>query len=416
MLSTTSSNILMKKCLRFDPDATVWSVKQQVVCSLSESLWDVYNYGLFQPASEGHHARFLEEEQSLRQIPQSLEKGVPYLEFRYKSRVYKQTNLDEKQLAKLHTKANLKKFLDYVQSGAVEKIHKALDKGLDPNYHDPESGETPLTLAVISGLSVDGIRVLLLNGAHHDFRSRDGLTPLHKAVRAHSQATLLACQHGFAQHLEHLLFYGADTTSQNASGNTALHISALYNKESCVRVLLYRGANKEMKNKHGQTPFQESCVRVLLYRGANKEMKNKHGQTPFQVAVMSGHFELGEIIKNHNNADVVIREKERRKTSTETAGKGEVEESEGEVEESGGSGWYFECWYYDWRPSGKGVRAGTLEVFKLFYHGVDGKRNGVGGILKEEYSKSVVEVKRVSDRVMIVKLEVEGMMINVISV
>ncbi|KAF7690584.1 hypothetical protein HF521_012388 [Silurus meridionalis] len=43
------------------------------------------------------------------------------------------------------------------------------------------------------------------------------------------------------------------------------------------------------------------------------------------------------------------------------------------------------------------------------------KRNGVGVILKEEYSKSVVEVKRVSDRVMIVKVEVEGMMINVIS-
>ncbi|KAI5615281.1 hypothetical protein C0J50_10881, partial [Silurus asotus] len=43
------------------------------------------------------------------------------------------------------------------------------------------------------------------------------------------------------------------------------------------------------------------------------------------------------------------------------------------------------------------------------------KRNGVGVILKEEYSKSVVEVKRVSDRLMIVKVEVEGMMINVIS-
>ncbi|KAF7690015.1 hypothetical protein HF521_011819 [Silurus meridionalis] len=53
--------------------------------------------------------------------------------------------------------------------------------------------------------------------------------------------------------------------------------------------------------------------------------------------------------------------------------------------------------------------------FKLFYHGVDGKRNGVGVILKEEYSKGVVEVKRVSDRVMNVKLEVEGMMMNVIS-
>ncbi|KAF7695690.1 hypothetical protein HF521_007413, partial [Silurus meridionalis] len=56
----------------------------------------------------------------------------------------------------------------------------------------------------------------------------------------------------------------------------------------------------------------------------------------------------------------------------------------------------------------KGSKARNIEGgFKLFYHGVDGKRNGVGVILKEEYSKSVVEVKRVSDRVMNVKLEVE---------
>ncbi|KAI5626699.1 hypothetical protein C0J50_13659 [Silurus asotus] len=54
------------------------------------------------------------------------------------------------------------------------------------------------------------------------------------------------------------------------------------------------------------------------------------------------------------------------------------------------------------------------ESVEGFYYGVDGKRNGVGVILKEEYSKRVVEVKRLSDRMIIVKLEVEGMMINVI--
>ncbi|KAI5090362.1 epoxide hydrolase 1 [Silurus meridionalis] len=67
------------------------------------------------------------------------------------------------------------------------------------------------------------------------------------------------------------------------------------------------------------------------------------------------------------------------------------------------------------RLSGKGARSGTLEVFKLIYHGVDEKRNGLGVILREEYSKSVVEVKRVSHRVMNIKLEVKGVMINVIS-
>ncbi|MFT7814831.1 SH3 and multiple ankyrin repeat domains protein 1-like isoform X1 [Arapaima gigas] len=329
-------DIKQTKCLRFNPDATVWCSKQQVLCSLTETLRDVLNYGLFQPATDGHDAKFLEEERMLRDYPQSFEKGVPYLEFRYKTRVYKQTNLDEKQLAKLHTKASLKKFMDYIQGGVVEKIAKFLEKGLDPNFHDSDTGESPLTLAVQSEQGgVESIRVLVLGGAHIDFRAKDGLTPMHKAIRAHNHSALLAllalgaspdykdrwgltplyhsvliggdtsccetllyhraklgvkdengwnemhqaCQNGHAQHLEHLLFYGADSSSQNASGNTALHISALYNKESCVR--------------------------ILLYRGANKEAKNNNGQTPFQVAVMSGHFELGEIIKNHNDSDVV---------------------------------------------------------------------------------------------------------------
>jgi len=39
--------------------------------------------------------------------------------------------------------------------------------------------------------------------------------------------------------LEHLLFYGANPSSQNASGNTALHISALYNKASSETDSLY---------------------------------------------------------------------------------------------------------------------------------------------------------------------------------
>uniref|UniRef100_A0A3B4YFU3 SH3 and multiple ankyrin repeat domains 1 n=1 Tax=Seriola lalandi dorsalis TaxID=1841481 RepID=A0A3B4YFU3_SERLL len=312
-------DIKQTRCLQFDQDCTVWNAKQQIICSLSESLWDAYNYGLFQPAGDGRDAKFLEEERALQDYSQSFEKGVPYLEFRYKTRVYKQTNLDEKALAKLSTKASLKKFLDYIQTGAIEKMAKVLDKGLDPNFHDPDSGETPLSVAVQSGLPVEGIRVLVQGGAHLDFRSRDGFTPVHKAVRAHNHAGLLAllsfgaspdykdrcgltplyhtvlaggdtsccetllyyrarlgtrdengwdeshqaCQNGFAQHLEHLLFYGADTTSLNASGNTALHISALYNKESCVRVLLYRGANREAKNKHGQTPFQVNDMPFL---------------------------------------------------------------------------------------------------------------------------------------------------------
>ncbi|KAK3517285.1 hypothetical protein QTP70_002580 [Hemibagrus guttatus] len=65
----------------------------------------------------------------------------------------------------------------------------------------------------------------------------------------------------------------------------------------------------------------------------------------------------------------------------------------------------------------KGSKARSIGAgFKLFYYGVDSKRNGVGVVLKEEFVRNVLEVKRVSDRVMSLKLEIEGVMLNVVSV
>ncbi|XP_073073389.1 SH3 and multiple ankyrin repeat domains protein 2 isoform X2 [Manis javanica] len=323
------------KCIRFNPDATVWIAKQRILCSLNQSLRDALNYGLFQPASGGRDGKFLDEERLLREYPQPAGKGVPSLEFRYKKRVYKQSSLDEKQLAKLHTKTNLKKCMDHIQHCSVEKIVKMLERGLDPNFHDLETGEAPLTLAAQLDDPVEVIKALRNGGAHLDFRARDGMTALHRAARARNQValqTLLelgaspdykdsygltplyhtaivggdpyccelllhehasvcckdengwheihqACRYGHVQHLEHLLFYGADMGAQNASGNTALHICALYN--------------------------QDSCARVLLFRGGNKELKNYNSQTPFQVAIIAGNFELAEYIKTHKETDVV---------------------------------------------------------------------------------------------------------------
>ncbi|XP_067359512.1 craniofacial development protein 2-like [Channa argus] len=61
----------------------------------------------------------------------------------------------------------------------------------------------------------------------------------------------------------------------------------------------------------------------------------------------------------------------------------------------------------------KGSKARSLGAG--FYHGSDRKRNGVGVILKEDFVRNVLEVKRVSDRLMSLKLEVEGVMFNVVS-
>ncbi|XP_026578746.1 SH3 and multiple ankyrin repeat domains protein 3-like, partial [Pseudonaja textilis] len=234
----------------------------------------------------------------------------------------------------LQQTANLKKFMDYVQALNVEKVTRLLEKGLDPNFHDPDTGECPLTMSAQLEFCAEIIKALKNGGAHLDFRTREGMTALHKAVRCRNHTalrTLLdlgastdykdsrgltplyhsvmvggdpyccelllhdyakvgcidengwqeihqACRYGHVQHLEHLLFYGADMTAQNASGNTALHVCALYN--------------------------QESCARVLLFRGASKEIRNYNSQTAFQVAIIAGNFELAEIIKTHKESDV----------------------------------------------------------------------------------------------------------------
>lgn len=67
--------------MRFKPEATVWVAKQQILCTLTQTLRDVLNYGLFQPAVEGRKSGFLDEERPLKDYPTPTSiKGVPTLE------------------------------------------------------------------------------------------------------------------------------------------------------------------------------------------------------------------------------------------------------------------------------------------------------------------------------------------------
>lgn len=77
----------LQKCIRFNPEASVWVAKQRILCTLNQSLKDVLNYGLFQPANNGRDGKFLDEERLLMEYPQNINKGVPSLEV-LKKQVY----------------------------------------------------------------------------------------------------------------------------------------------------------------------------------------------------------------------------------------------------------------------------------------------------------------------------------------
>lgn len=73
---------LSQKCLRLDPELPVWTSKQRVLVTLTQSLSDVLNYGLFQPAFNGRAGKFLDEERLLKEYPLPPITPIPYLEVR----------------------------------------------------------------------------------------------------------------------------------------------------------------------------------------------------------------------------------------------------------------------------------------------------------------------------------------------
>jgi ankyrin repeat protein len=127
---------------------------------------------------------------------------------------------------------------------------------------------TPLFYAIVNSSSVQCIEYLLFNGSSVGTRDENNWQEVHHA-----------CKLGLSQHLDHLLYYGADINSKNNSGNTALHVCAIHN--------------------------QENCARILLFRGCNKSERNLANQTAFDTAVITGNQLIADLIKNHTDSEVV---------------------------------------------------------------------------------------------------------------
>ena len=64
---------------------------------------------------------------------------------------------------------------------------------------------------------------------------------------------------------------------------------------------------------------------------------------------------------------------------------------------------------------GKGSKTRNIGSCKLFYNGADGRKNGIGIVVMEELVESVLEIKRLLDRLRTIKLEVKKLILNLVS-
>ncbi|WKX94467.1 hypothetical protein Q1695_011607 [Nippostrongylus brasiliensis] len=347
--------IQIRKCLTVGLDDFVWDVKRKLLATLPQPLPQSFNYGLFLPPCDGRAGKFLLEDRVVRDYP--FHDCVPYLELKYKKRVYKMLNLDEKHLRSIHSKATLKKFMDYVQSKNAEKVEKLCTQGLDANFHDAQ-GETPLTLAAGIPSNRAVLVALVGGGAHIDFRNSEGQTAMHKAaflssyenVKAllelgaspnyrdpigltplyynmlttdsNDQASFIrlrcsldaedvntAASQSASRSIvaEMLLREAADIGVTDMHGNHEIHQACKNGLVKHVEHLLFYGAVLDAENVNGNTPLhvcsvnnRPDCARVLLFRGANHLAVNKQGQTALHVAHIVGTSAVADIIASHN--------------------------------------------------------------------------------------------------------------------
>jgi hypothetical protein len=101
-----------------------------------------------------------------------------------------------------------------------------------------------------------------------------------------------------------------DSVDKDGGERTALHCAAMFNRVEMIRVLVYRGAEKEHQSLDGFRPLHlaaalghAEAVRMLGELGADLEAHTSRGETPLQLSVLNGHDDkVGPVLRQLERA------------------------------------------------------------------------------------------------------------------
>lgn len=162
-------------------------------------------------------------------------------------------------------------------------------------------GFTPLHDAIDSG-SEAIVTFLLERGADQEARTHRGLTPL-----------MLAAQEGRTVALRVFLQARADIEVLDSFGSNVLHVAAYRSQAETMAILLSRPLTARILNAGNtkmQTPLYVAasigttdCARMLLEHGADPELVDNMGWTPFLSAVRRGNIEMAHMLVEGHKAN-----------------------------------------------------------------------------------------------------------------
>lgn len=187
------------------------------------------------------------------------------------------------------------------EKGYVSVTEYLLANHADVNAKDNQ-GLTPLHIAARNGHK-RLCEMLLAAGANVNAADNDGYTPLH-----------LAAIKGYLSVAETLLAKGAQVNTathqdRNITLNSPLTSAALAGFPGMVDLLLAHGADIEYREQGGSTPLirvvyseptRESCLKVLLDKGANVNAVNNSGLTALAFAVRDAKTTLISLLLDHH--------------------------------------------------------------------------------------------------------------------
>jgi ankyrin repeat protein len=172
-----------------------------------------------------------------------------------------------------------------------EVVKALFDRRISADIENAE-GETPLHIAA---RRADGrmVQALLDYGADRNKQDKTKATPLHRAVES-----------GQMEIVETLL-QGAVVDTENAEGETALHIAARISFPM-VNLLVTHGADVRRIGGHGNTLLhmavaanQEALVQALLEWEYSVDAENAEGETALHIAARQGNVPMLKALLDH---------------------------------------------------------------------------------------------------------------------